>query len=93
VTPHGGLSYTLFPWISSVWSKCRGVGLSRHAKLVPFIMLLVPYVEALSSQVVTLIIRVVVVRAIEEEVVAHGQEKPHGEREMCPWAISKYFGD
>jgi hypothetical protein len=42
----------------------------------------------------------VVLRGEEYYVVAavarHELETPeaeHGEREMCPWAISKYFGD
>jgi hypothetical protein len=26
-------------------------------------------------------------------VKAGGELRVHGEREMCPWAISKYFGD
>ena len=56
----------------------------RHAPLVSFIMLLVPNVEALPSWVVTLIVGVVVIEAIEEEVVAHGKEMPHGLRIMKP---------
>lgn len=50
VTPRGGLSCTLLPWFSGVWGRCQGVGLSRLAKLVPFIMLLMPFMEALSNQ-------------------------------------------
>lgn len=47
-------------------------------------MLLVPNVEALPSWVLTLIVGAVVIEAIEEEVVAHGQEMPHGLRIMEP---------
>jgi hypothetical protein len=80
MTPREGLIRTLFPWFSSVWCWCRGVGLLRHAKLVSFSMLLVFGMEALPSRVVTLIVGVVVVGTVREVVVTCGQEMPHG-----PW--------
>jgi hypothetical protein len=68
VTPRGGLSHT------GVQGWCQGVVLPRHVEMVPFAMLLVPHVKALSSRVVTLLVRVVVVGAVEEEAVACEQE-------------------
>jgi hypothetical protein len=40
--------------------------------------------EAFSSWVVTLVIKVVVVGAVREVVIAHGQEVPHGIRIVEP---------
>jgi hypothetical protein len=48
--------------------------------MVPFAMILVPHLKALSSWVVTLLVGAVVIGAIEEEVVACEQELQHGLR-------------
>jgi hypothetical protein len=68
VTPRGGLSHT------GVQGWCQGVVLPRHAEMAPFAISLVPHVKALSSWVLTLLVRVVVIGAVEEEVVACEQE-------------------
>jgi hypothetical protein len=62
----------------------RDVVVPRHAKLVLSFVLLMLGVETFSSWVVTLVIGVVVVRAIREVVVARGQEVSHGNGIMEP---------
>ena len=74
VTPHGGLSRTLLPWLPGVRGRCQGIGLPRHAEMVPFVMLLMPHVKALPSWVVTLLVGVVVIIAIREEFIACEQK-------------------
>ena len=45
--PREGMSITLLSWFLGLWGRC--VVFPRHAELVPFVMLLVLRVKALSS--------------------------------------------
>ena len=67
-----------------MWCWCWGVVVLRHAKLVLSFVLLMLDVEAFSSWVVSLVVKVVVVGAVREVVIAHEQEVSHGIRIVEP---------
>jgi hypothetical protein len=83
--PREGMSITLLPWFPGVWGRC--VVFPRHAKLVSFVMLLVPYVKTLPSWVVSFFVDAVVVGAIREEFIACEQESQQGFRVMKPGEV------